>query len=115
MTEHTPFTAAADRLDGFLRDLKRAQCDAAGVKARPHAPPEPADAPDSAWRRRFAVRSVQSFPAGAPPLPELTAIAPERPAPPLSRVPQAPMIGTVLGKPAQKRGRFWGVFGSRKR
>jgi hypothetical protein len=122
-------SAAADRLERLVQDVKQKQFDATGVTAIP-APPPPGLHPEEAWMREYA---THTFGGGRSPEPPLSAFLaplvgrPKRPA--LSEVARLPLqkrseqglgnqggrnggshIGAALGKPAPGRGWLGRLF-----
>jgi hypothetical protein len=123
------FSAAADRLELFVRDVKQKQFDATGVTAIPLAPP-PGGHPEEAWMREYATHSIGRIRPGSPPQSAFLAPPVQRPKRPrFSDTAQLPPekrgerprlslgdshesghIGALLGKPAPRGGWFGRLF-----
>ena len=87
------FSAAADRLELIIRDVKQKQFDATGVTAIPLAPPSGGH-PEEAWMRAYATHSIGRIRPGDPPQSAFLA-------PPVQR-PKRPQ----LADEAKKRGEW---------
>ena len=123
MSPRSTFSAAADRLDHFVREVKQKQFDATGVTAIPLEPP-PGGHPEEAWMRAYATHSIGRIRLGDPPQSAFLAPPVQRPKRPGfaetahlatekrgERAPLGPSggqesghIGASLGKPAPRVG-----------
>ena len=133
MSPRSTFSAAADRLDSVVREVKQKQFDATGVTAIP-VPPAMGGHPEEAWMRDYATHSIGRLRPGVPPQSAFLAPPVQRPKRPrlaeeaqkrgewaagghggVSAEPSAGQtagghIGAALGKPAPRRGLFGRLF-----
>lgn len=119
----TPLSAAADRLDRFVREVKERQLEANGVKGMP-LPNRPVADPDEAWMREHAIHAIRKRQLGeVTDLPPRVARMAWRPHPlglPEKKTPIRPEpgagllreghIGAGLGKPGPKHGILSRIF-----